>query len=301
MKRSIIFFAFSFITIFTLECQNQFSPDSTSSLSARWGYEKPSSKKDLFKFEPYEPVYILFANYSSNINVKPISENPINSVPEPLELNSVELKFQLSFKTKVAQNLFGENSGFNLWLAYTQSSRWQVYNASESRPFRETNYAPELLLIFPTKYKLFGLNGVFSGVSILHQSNGRSNPISRSWNRLVFHFGWESQNWSVVLKPWLRFSEDFEEDNNPNIQNYVGRAELLVAYKYRRHQFSFMGKHSLNGGSNNRGSFQMDWAIGIYNNLRIHTQVFHGYGESLIDYNHKQTTIGVGLSLLNWM
>jgi phospholipase A1 len=297
-------FKLYFLFVFGIICfsysQNKFDTE-TVSLSERWDLIRPTNKKQLFKFEPYKPIYILFANYTSDINQQPTSENPNNTVPIPLELNQVELKFQISFKTKVLQNIFGEKIGGDFWIAYTQSSRWQVYNGTKSRPFRETNYEPEMLFILPTKYKLFGLNGVYSGVSLTHQSNGRANPLSRSWNRIIFHVGLEANNWSVIFKPWIRISEDMETDDNPHIENYIGRAELLVAYKHKKHQVSFRGRHSLNGGVNNRGSVQFDYAAHLYNNLKIYTQVFHGYGESLIDFNHKQTTIGIGLSLVNWM
>lgn len=286
--------------IYLSQSQNRFNKDAVS-LSDRWGLSTPSDKKQLFKFEPYKPVYILFANYTTDINEQPTSENPENSVQEPLDLDPVELKFQLSFKTKVLQNIFGKKTRGDIWISYTQSSRWQVYNDELSRPFRETNYEPEIIFILPTKYNLFGLQGVYTGVSLTHQSNGRSNPLSRSWNRVIFHVGLEAKGLSIIFKPWIRISEEFEEDNNPEIQNYVGRAELLVAYKHKKHQLSFRGRHSLNGGENNRGSIELDYAVQIYNNLKIYTQFFTGYGESLIDYNHKQTTIGIGLSLVNWM
>jgi len=141
-------FIFLFGMIYFSHSQNKFDTE-TVSLSSRWDLIDPSNKKQLFKFEPYKPVYILFANYTDNINQQPTSENPANTVPVPLELNQVELKFQLSFKTKVLQNILGKKTGGDLWLAYTQSSRWQVYNEAQSRPFRETNYEPEIYLFYP--------------------------------------------------------------------------------------------------------------------------------------------------------
>ncbi len=268
------------------------------SLSQRWQINDDSTK--LFKIIPYKPVYFLLANYTSAINNLPTSENVLNSVEEASHYSNTELKFQLSFKTRAIKNLLGKDIGGDLWIAYTQSSRWQLYSANISRPFRETNYEPEFMLVFPTAYKILGINGVFTGVGINHQSNGKSNPLSRSWNRIMFQVGWESPSWSIVLKPWWRLPEDNIEDNNPEIENYVGRIELLSAFSKGKSDLSIQARHSLRGGSKNRGSVKLDYAIKLLDFLQVHAQLFHGYGESLIDYNHNQTTFGIGLSLLQW-
>ncbi|WP_299217265.1 phospholipase A [uncultured Aquimarina sp.] len=272
--------------------------DTEGSLSKRWQIKSDSIKR--FKIEPYKPVYFLLANYTTDINNFPTSDNPLNSVEEPSDFSDTELKFQLSFKTRAVRNLFGKKIGGDLWVGYTQSSRWQLYSANISRPFRETNYEPELMLVFPTPYKILGLNGVLAGVGINHQSNGRSNPLSRSWNRIILQFGWENPSWSFMLRPWWRLPEDAVEDNNPGIENYVGRTEFLAVFSKGKHDISILAKHSLRGGDKNRGSIRLDYAIEVLGQLQIHAQIFHGYGESLIDYNHSQTTFGIGLSLLQW-
>src|SRR3546814_8582674 len=101
----------------------------------------------------------------------PHSPNPRNNVTEPMDLDAIEAKFQVSFKTKACENLFGDNG--DIWMGYTQISRWQVYNGEISRPFRETNYEPEILLVFRNNYQLDGWKGRLAAVGINHQSNGR--------------------------------------------------------------------------------------------------------------------------------
>lgn len=272
--------------------------DTGGKLSQRWQIKDDSTK--LFKIVPYKPVYFLLANYSSDINNRPSSANPLNEVQNPLSFSNTELKFQLSFKARAMTKVFGPKIGGTLWAGYTQSSRWQLYNADISRPFRETNYEPEIMLTIPTPYKFLGLNGVFAGIGINHQSNGRSNPLSRSWNRVVAQFGWENPSWSVVARPWWRVQEEAVEDNNPGIENYLGRVELVTAFSRGGYDLSMELRHSMRGGERSRGSITLDYAVKAWDLLQIHAQLFHGYGESLIDYNHKQTTIGLGLSLIQW-
>jgi phospholipase A1 len=38
----------------------------------------------------------------------------------------------------------------------------------------------------------------------------------------------------------------------------------------------------------------------VRSGLRLHTQLFHGYGDSLIDYNQRRTVLSVGLSLTDF-
>ena len=291
-----------FLVNFSAKAQGLFSKSKESfSLSERWQINDSLTKqKGLFRIQTYKPVYILFANHTSDINNQPTSDNPDNVVPEPLPLDDTELKFQISFKTMALRNIFGNKIGGDVWIGYSQTSRWQIYNVDQSRPFRETNYEPEIMLLVPTPYKIFGLNGVFAGIGFNHQSNGRSNPLSRSWNRVIMQFGWETNDFSIIFRPWWRLQEEPVEDNNPGIENYVGRGDLMVAYEKGRHDISLIGRHSMRFGDDNRGSLQMDYAFRIYDFLKLHLQVFHGYGESLIDYNHKQTTVGIGVSLVEW-
>lgn len=268
-----------------------------SLLDSRWELAK-DSKLGTFQLRAYKPVYLLPAFWTSNVNETPSSPNPNNTVTDPQRLDSTELKFQLSFKTKVVEDLFDDNG--DIWVGYTQSSRWQSYNAEESRPFRETNYEPEAMLVFRSNYSVFGWRGRLSGISLNHQSNGRSDPLSRSWNRVIFNFGLDRENWALMLRPWFRIKEDRSDDNNPDIEDYMGRGDATLVYNRNGHEVSLMARHSLRGGDRSHGALQMDYGFPISRLLRGHLQVFDGYGESMIDYNHKATYVGVGVSLLEW-
>jgi phospholipase A1 len=267
-------------------------------MTERWELDT-TAVRGTFLITPYKPIYILLGKYTSNPNEQPRSENdsPEYITPEGINYDNMELKFQLSFKTKVLQKVLWGKA--DLWVAYTQKSFWQIYNTELSRPFREINYEPEVILNFPVKFRFFGFKTRMVGISFNHLSNGKSEPFSRSLNRIILHAGLERKNWTVYVRSWYGMS-DYGSDN-PDISEYMGRADLNVIYAKNGNVFSFIGGYNLNFNSNPRGSSEFSWSYPIKNNLKGFLQVSHGYGESLIDYNHSQTTVGVGVSLIEWL
>lgn len=269
-----------------------------SLLDGRWELH-PDTKLGSFNLRAHRPVVLLPVFYGTRPNQTPRSPNPLNTVTEPLDVEALENKFQLSFKTKVLQDLFGDRA--DLWFGFTQSSRWQLYSSRTSRPFRETNYEPEVLLVFGGDVALpLGWRGRMLGAGFVHQSNGRSLPLSRSWDRAMLDIGIERDDWVVELRPWWRIPESARKDDNPDIDDYLGRADLRVVHSRGDHEFALMLRHSLRDDERSRGALQFDWSFPLHRYLRGHVQVFDGYGESLIDYNHRATYLGLGVSLLRW-
>lgn len=267
-------------------------------LDRRWELAR-SSKLGTFNFRGYKPVYLLPAFWSTTPNDQPTPSGGGDEQDslEGSRLDDVEAKFQLSFKTKAIENLLGDNG--DLWLGYTQSSRWQVFNHDASRPFRETNYEPEAMLVFRTGWSVGDWRARMWGIGVNHESNGRGDPYSRSWNRVIGMVGFDRGDWALTLRPWWRISENGEDDN-PGIEDYIGRGDATLVHVRGRHEFSLMARHSLKTGDDARGALRFTWAFPLGGNLRGHLQVFDGYGESLIDYDHRATHVGLGVSLLEW-
>jgi len=265
-------------------------------LAELWELE-PDTKHKLFSIRPYKQVYLLPVRYTTNVNNQPSSPTE-GTVPKSLGYINTEVKFQLSAKMKMLEGLFKDH--LDVWIGYTQLSFFQMYSKSISSPFRETNYEPEIIFTIHTDYDVFGLRGRFVNLGIVHQSNGRQDPLSRSWNRIYAQFGFERDGFALLVRPWYRIKEDWSVDNNPDIVQFLGHGDVVAVYKWGGHTFSLLLRSNLDFW-NLHGAAQIDWSFPLYRQLKGYVQVFTGYGESLIDYNHSQTTIGAGFLLLDWM
>ncbi len=191
-----------------------------------------------------------------------------------------------------------------LWGAYTQQSYWQIFNSEASRPLRENNYEPELILSLGIDNEIDGVKKDYIprmlNLGLVHQSNGRDNPLSRSWNRLYLEGGFELTNRiSLLVRPWWRIPESKKEDDNPDIEKFLGYGDMTVRWETESQKTAVSVLLRNNFRSDNKGFAQVSLQQRMFNNpyIKLHLMASTGYGETLLDYNHSQNVLGFGISL----
>ena len=280
---------------------------------ARFWELEATSTCDPFTIRGYRPISLSLIT-SDSVNTLPTSGNPLNNATQALPYRNTETRIQLSVRTKLAQGLLTQGDPVrrdSLWFGYSQQSYWQLFNGGLSRPFRTTDHEPEIVYVYPTDVPLpGGWRLRYSGIGAVHQSNGQSLPYSRSWNRAYLMTGMErGKDWRVQARAWARIPEKRTNDDNPEISNTIGRAELATYWHPAGGQdtVGFVWRHSLR--SQAKGSLRLEWmrplgeSTRLFDSaggLRLHTQLFSGYGDSLIDYSRRRTVFSVGLSLVDF-
>lgn len=291
----------------------------TSMMEKFWDLDE-ENRENAPMIQWHNPNYFLFYSY----NTTPNRGTMLDTDPMAKAQNT-EAVFQLSGKLRLTPD---DLSGLwpDVWIGYTQLSFWQLYNKAFSSPFRDTNYAPEGFLTFRTNYNILGLNLLDLSIinaGFVHQSNGRSRPLSRSWNRLFTEFGFakvfnkdpEDRNeFNLFVKAWYRLPENSLDDDNPDIEKYMGYGEMRGVYYWKTYRFGVMLRNNLR--ENNKGALQLDFSMPIStilnfifsdpfknkvtNKISMYIQYFNGYGGSLLDYNSSSNRFSVGFMITDW-
>nr|WP_312277029.1 phospholipase A [Moraxella sp. CTOTU46711] len=260
-------------------------------LSVLYDLDK-NDPKGILTIRPHLPMYVmpLWYNATPNYDIYSPTQDHVRASKDYLQ--HLDSKLQISMKTKLAQDVFDTNA--DVWLGYTQQSYWQVYNGKSSRPFRSSDYQPEIFLTQPIKGNLPG-NGSLRllGAGLVHESNGQSDPLSRSWNRIYAMAGTEWGKLTVIPRLWLIVNENSKDSDNPDIGDYMGYGD--VRWLYPLNDQSTVGGVMRYNPSTNKGAIQVDYAYPLTGGMKAILQVFHGYGENIQDYNHKSTNVGIGI------
>ncbi|WP_456323543.1 phospholipase A [Hydrogenimonas sp.] len=284
-----------------------------------------------FGLQPYKANYLLPASYASSRYRRQPSAFKSYKLYDEIEGTKffdqygtydpqTEVEFQLSLMKNLTYNLFGLDE--TIAAAYTQHSYWQLY--SKSSPFRETNYSPEVFVVFPTSPRInerFGLKATRWGY--LHQSNGQEGYRSRSWNRLYLQGLFQWENLFLTTRVWYRVPEsdkpdayyrgyivdkngskvlypdpNEDGDDNPDIIDYMGYGDIAFTYLWHCHQFGGLLRYNFGKGGAHRGAVKLDWSYPFFESHTIfwYLRFFSGYGESLIDYNKNYTKASFGFS-----
>lgn len=266
----------------------------SSSLIDKRMQSEQSLLADPFGITQHKRNYVLAFSYIDNPNQIGSSESNQDSI------DNLEAKYQISVKMPLYRS---DTSADALFFGFTALSFWQVYSSEVSKPFRETNYEPEIFYNWNTEYKLLGYRFNAFQLGFNHQSNGQSELRSRSWNRLFASMLMTDANNLYALKVWYRIPEDNKldplqptGDDNPDITDYLGHFEFVYGTEIGNFQVLAKWRNNLKF-NHNKGSIELNLTYAISERYELMLQYFNGYGDSLIDYNNYQQRIGIGIQL----
>ena len=201
----------------------------------------------------------------------------------PLSGSTADMKFQISFRTDLAQNIGG--SGISLALGYTQISLWNFY--VYSYPFYDHTFIPGLYA-----WKQFDTAGGYHSLlwGFEHRSNGRDDVYSRSVNYLFCtysrHWDW-AENESLTLSAALRLGSGYYGDvpTFDILSKYLGLARFKAVWVPRGGRWELSGEVlPLLNRSIANATAEVSWALsGKHGNPCLFVQYHYGYDEAFRD------------------
>lgn len=192
----------------------------------------------------------------------------------------------------------------DVYLSFSQTALWDL--GELSKPFKDASYRPRLFYANYDLARYLDGNlrfGVESGIG--HESNGKEGDASRSFNMLyarpTLTLG-DPDGLRAYFAPLIH--NYIAESDNPDIDSYRGYVDWLfgVGSKGGLDFWSVLrkGTRSNYGSVELNASYPLSKLSGGDLTGWLMLQYFNGYGESLLDYNHKldsQLRLGISIAL----
>ena len=112
----------------------------------------------------------------------------------------------------------------------------------------------------------------------------------------------DRNEFDLFIKAWYRLPESSSDDDNPDIEKYLGHGEIRGVYYWKKYRFGIMLRNNLRT-TDNKGALQLDLSLPLSmcnDKISFYVQYFNGYGESLLDYNSTSNRISAGIMITDW-
>jgi len=203
----------------------------------------------------------------------------------PSKFNS-DVKFQIS----VIQRLTNSVLPFRtyLFVSYSQLAYWDVFQ--ESFPFGDINFNPTVGLGKAISYKNRFLGTIM--FQIEHESNGKDELDSRSWNKISFGYLFKlNRKLSIQSKIWIPIVDG---TNNKDIVRYKGWMQFGMDYNYRRFNVAALLTSRSGGFFDSNLLVNLSYKMFKNENQHLFLEYYNGYGENLLFYNKYHHRIRIG-------
>lgn len=285
----------SFVFVFLLSISSVYPSVHTDSVSVREG---SSEKHKLDLSQIVTTVFPAKSRLNADSIIQIFDDSPSFGIykdnyivmgtdlfHKPDKYNS-DAKFQISVRQRLTNSVLPFRT--YLFLTYTQLAFWDIFQ--ESFPFRDINFNPTIGIGRPLVYENRYLGEI--NLQLEHESNGKDEEASRSWNKISFSSSLRFNNhWSYFGKLWIPFVDG---ENNPDIVRYKGYGLFALSYNKNEKYNMSVVINPRTGFGNANITVNYSYRLFKKENQYLFFEFYNGYGEGLLDYKefHQRFRLG---------
>ena len=208
--------------------------------------------------------------------------------PRPSATNS-DVKFQVSISQRLTKSTLPFNT--YLFLFYNQKVFWNVFE--NSMPVHDFNFNPGI----GVSKLLIAKDRVIGKASLLieHESNGRDNDNSRSWNKISLCGSiYISPQFMIHAKYWIPIVDG---QHNRDILRYCGIFQngLQVMSHDKKYGMAITLVKRQGWHLNFNTIVELNYRLFKKDNQYRFLQYYNGYGDNLLDYNKFHSRLRFGI------